>query len=285
MTESNGARRAEGPLARVFGVPVEAPEAASRPFDRESSPLIGFQLFELERQASFFLTGGLVAVHATGRDRASVWDALQRREVFGTTGPRILLWFDLLNPPGSRGVSLPMGASAAMRSNPVFQVRAVGSFAQEPGCPEYASSALDPERLAYLCKNECYNPSDQRRRIARLEVIRIRPQIRADEPIAPLIEDPWRVFPCEPDPAGCSITFDDPTFASGGRDAVYYVRALEEPAPGINAGGLRCERDTAGRCTAVDMCGGPDETDDDCLAEHEPRAWSSPIFVDWAEES
>ena len=38
--------------------------------------------------------------------------------------------------------------------------------------------------------------------------------------------------------------------------------------------------DAEGNCTAVDGCGLDPE--DDCLAEHEPRAWSSPIFVDFA---
>lgn len=38
----------------------------------------------------------------------------------------------------------------------------------------------------------------------------------------------------------------EPDDARFGRDTVYYVRALEAPAPGVNAGGLQCERDAAG---------------------------------------
>jgi len=57
------------------------------------------------------------------------------------------------------------------------------------------------------------------------------------------------------------------------------VRAVEEPAPKINAAQLRCERDAEGSCTKVDLCGTDDA--DDCLAPHEPRAWSSPIYVDY----
>jgi hypothetical protein len=204
-----------------------------------------------------------------------------RREVYGTTGPRILLWFDLLNPPGSRGARLSMGGQAEQSINPIFQVRAVGSFAQHPGCPDYASNSLSPERLAHLCKGECYNPSDRRRIITRIEVIRIQPQNHPGEPVASLIDDPWRSFACEPDPAGCSITFEDPGFAGEGRDTLYYVRAIEEPAPGMNVDNLRCEYDEKGECVKVNLCGGPDARDDDCLGEHEPRAWSSPIFVDF----
>jgi hypothetical protein len=235
----------------------------------------------LERQASFFMTGGLVAVHSEGRDRGAIWDAMARREVYGTTGPRILLWFDLLNPPGSRGAKLSMGEEVAQSANPIFQVRAVGSFAQRPGCPDYASSSLSPDRLAHLCKGECYNPSDRRRLITRIEVIRVQPQNHPGEPVASLIRDPWRSFACDPNPAGCSITFEDPDFADQGRDTLYYVRALEEPAPAVNADNLRCEYDEKGACVKVNLCGGPDARDDDCLGEHEPRAWSSPIFVDF----
>ena len=166
-----------------------------------------------------------------------------------------------------------------MNGSPIFQARAVGSFEQEPGCPDYAANALGPDRLAHVCKNECFNPGAERRAISRIDVIRIRPQNAPGEPIEPLIEDPWRSFECDEDPSGCSVTFDDPDYARFGRDTVYYVRAFEEPAPGINSGGIECERDAAGQCTKVSLCG-VDRTDD-CLAEHEPRAWSSPIFVDW----
>jgi hypothetical protein len=283
MTESIGQRaRATGILADALLAPPEEPVAQARPFDRENAALNGLRLFELERQASFFMTGGLVAVHSSGRDRGAIWDALQRKEVYGTSGPRILLWFDLLNPPGSGGGTTPMGGGVEMTENPIFQVRAVGSFAQLAGCPDDSSRSLGPERLQHLCKGECYNPSDLRRPITRIEVIRIQPQMSRGEEIAGLIQDPWRSFACDPDPAGCAVTFVDPDFAAGSRDTLYYARVYEEPAPGVNAGNLRCEFDEEGSCVKVNSCPGPQGAADDCLSEHEPRAWSSPIFVDFA---
>ena len=287
---------AGGAIQRMVAPPAEAPLPESRPFDLATTKLTGFALREMERQASYFMTGGLVAAHSMGRSRAALWDAFERREVYGTSGPRILLWFDLVNPPsapaggappprgeappGESGARVPMGGEVAMNAAPRFEVRAVGSFEQRPGCPEDATTALGPERLAQVCLGECYNPSERRRPITRIEVVRIRPQRSADEPIAPLIEDPWRRFACDGSPEGCTVRFDDPEFTAGGRDTVYYVRAIEPPAPAVNADGIRCERDAEGRCLEATLCSR--RPGDDCLGTEEPRAWSSPIFVDWS---
>ena len=255
-----------------------APEPESVVFDPDDYKGQFFRLREAERATSFFLTGGLIAVHAQGRDRDSIWQAMEQKQVYGTSGPRILLWFDLLNPPGSTGKSLGMGAHAKLSSDPVFQVRAVGSFEQLPGCSADANEALTPERVASLCRGECYHPSDQRRLITRIEVVRIRPQAHESEPVDALVQDPWKVLPCEPDASGCTQTFTDPDFVKEGRDALYYVRAIEAPSQAVNAGLLRCETDAAGNCVKVKPCiGVPDS--DDCLAETEERAWSSPIFL------
>src|SRR5207253_547085 len=83
-----------------------------------------------------------------------------RDEGYGTSGPRILLWFDLLAPDGV----LPMGSETRLAVAPKFRIRAVGSLVQTPGCPEWSTHALGPERLDYLCRGECYNPSDARLR-------------------------------------------------------------------------------------------------------------------------
>jgi len=238
---------------------------------------------ERARISSFFTTGGLVAVHATGKSRDAIWASLAQKQVYGTSGDRIMLWFDLTNAPAN--TPLPMGSETAMADAPNFTIKALGAFKQKPGCPEASAAALGTQRLYDLCRNECYNPSEERKKITRLEVVKITPQVTADEAIAPLISDPWRSFPCDDDGTGCSASFTDPDFAAMGRDTLYYVRAIQEPSDAVNGNNLRCTYDAEGNCIAVNPCNADeDATDyqDDCLAPTQERAWSSPIFVDYA---
>jgi hypothetical protein len=275
MTDQRGPPSAEDAqrIERFVLRPSEEPP----PVPYESSRLL--ELFDGERTASFLYPGGIVAVHAAARDRASIWAALERREVYGTSGPRLLLWFDLVNGPAG---PLPMGSEAVLGENPRFEVRAVGAPLEQRGCPSEAEAALGAERLQGLCRDECHHPGEARHPIAAIEVVRIRPQRAPDEAVGPLIEDVWRRFPCEPDPAGCSASFEDEEFVGSERDAVYYVRALQAETPAVNGANLRTEFDAEGRALRVNPCSGGYRTpaDDDCLAPVQERAWSSPIYVD-----
>ena len=279
MSDGRGAREGDdsGPNP-MFGSAsgVSEPVEESVPFvSSGESPL---QLFEIERASAYFVTGGLVAVHSEGRDRNAIWDALGRKEVYATSGRRTLLWFDLIEGM----TSLPMGTTTRRTTMPRFRVRAAGSFEQKPGCPDYAVASLGQERIDHICKGECYFPSDTRRPITRIDVIRIRPQIREDEPLEGLVEDPWRSFPCPADGSGCVIEFADLDFASAARDTVYYARAIEAPDLLIHGNNpLGCSYDDAGDCIAIDPCGLNTPANDDCLSQGAPRAWSSPIFVDY----
>jgi hypothetical protein len=168
-----------------------------------------------------------------------------------------------------------MGSELALDATPKFEVRAAGSFEQKPGCPPDVVQALGQERIQHICVGECYNPGDRRRRITRVEVIRITRQQREDEPVAELIEDPWMTIPCPEGPELCVVEFDDPTYTERGRDVLYYVRAIQEPTPTVNGGGLRCDGEGCKPCYGNYRT--PPE--DDCLVDAEERAWSSPIFL------
>jgi hypothetical protein len=281
MTDAGQDYPRDGAVMSFFLGPDEEPVARSRSVEEARRKLRGLQLFETERSQSFLYTGGLVAAHSEGRSRPAIWEALKRRQVYGTSGPRILLWFDLLEPgfgPGPEARSVvPMGGEIETRAVPEFRVRAVGSLEQQPGCDAAAEAALGSARVARLCGGECYHPGDARRPIVRIEVVRIRPQQRPDEPIAERIDDPWLRYDCPPDPEGCELRFVDPSHPVAGRDALYYVRAFEPPTPTINGDTLRCRRAAEGRCLETRPC----PPGDDCLAPYAPRAWSSPIYLDW----
>jgi hypothetical protein len=281
MTEGRGRRGESSPDGSgFFGSSNDAdePVAESVPFvSSGESPL---QLFEIERGSAYFVTGGLVAVHSEGRDRDAIWDALKRKEVYATSGRRTLLWFDMIDGAGS----VPMGGTTTRSETPRFRVRATGSFEQKPGCPDDVVDVLGQARVDHVCLGECYNPSDNRRPITRIEIVRILPQISADEPLDGLVEDPWRVLPCPADGSGCVVEFADSDFARSNRDAVYYARAIEAPDALIHGNNpLGCRFDDQGRCIEITPCGGDVPYEDDCLGEAEPRAWSSPIFVNHAD--
>ena len=234
---------------------------------------------EWERQGAYLFAGALVAVHSRGRGRGAIWEAMRRREVYATSGERILLWFDLLNGPD--GAAVPMGGEAKMTGAPRFQVRAVGAFKQKPGCPARSLTRAPEGFIKKYCHGECYNPTDQRYLIKKVDVIKIEPQVKAGEDLSKLVRDPYRTFTCQPDPAGCKVTFTDEAYATRGRPAVYYVRVHQEPTPQFNAGTLRCQKDAAGKCVKIKPCPtGFRGLNDTCLVKDAERAWSSPIYLD-----
>ena len=237
--------------------------------------------FKADKESGgFYYTGGLVAAHTNGRNRDAIWEALSSRNVYATSGDRMLVWFDLLNGPMGEA---PMGSEVLLNETPYFRVRALGAFEQQPGCPDYAIAALGEARIQSLCGGECYRPGGERRKaITRIEVVRIRPQVSPDERIKPLIEDPWRVFECPGDGRGCDVTFEDAQYGAGARSALYYARVIQEPEPLINGDPFGCEYDAQGKCIKRHYCVGENaKPDNDCQAAAEPRAWTSPIFLEY----
>lgn len=256
-----------------------------QPIDFDLTKLtLGFNTIEWERQRSFFQTGGLAAVHSEGRSKEEIWDAFKRHETYATSGPRILLWFDLVNNQDSKNGKLPMGSLVEMNQNPEFEVRAMGSYVQKSGCPEDAYTALGEDRVNELCYNECYNPSDERKKITRIEVIRVWPQEYINQPIDERIEDTWLVHNCDTDKLGCRFTFTDPDFSTMQSDVSYYARAIEEPSPIINVKGAHCIFDEEGNCSEFKICTQDFKNPRDleaCTSIDEPRAWSSPIYLNY----
>ena len=88
-----------------------------------------------------------------------------------------------------------MGSELSFSENPFFEVRAVGSYKQLPGCPDYVNNSMSKEEIERLCLNECYNPTNERNLIDRIEVIKIIPTENLDA-LDNAIQDPWLVFDC-----------------------------------------------------------------------------------------
>ena len=220
-----------------------------------------------ERVSSFVYPGGILAVHAKGRGKDAIWSALKNKNVYVTSGPRILLWFDLINSPQGKA---PMGSEITMSQNPRFIVKAAGSFIQDSGCSSESVDALSSDRLEYLCAGECYNPSNKRHVIEHIEVIKITPQSYSGESIKPLIQDPWKKIPCN-GTGECIVEFEDQNYS---RDSVYYVRVIQESTPAINGSSISDRKE-------FKLCKGSFRTDlnDNCLSLTNERAWSSPIYL------
>lgn len=246
------------------------------PNDR--SQLQPYAGLEIERNGSFAYTGGLIAVHADKRSRAGIWDAIKRREVYATSGPKMLLWFDLVNGGANGKDRIPMGSHISFDRAPSFRVVVAGSPEQLPGCPEFVVKTLGTAAIQSLADGECYNPSSKRRGLSRIEVVKITPQLTPDEPIEELIHDQWRSFQCN-GRSLCTVEFSDDDYT---RDATYYVRAYEVAVPTINGGNLRARKDSEGKVVSIQPCYTDSRTaySDDCLVLVENIAWSSPIFLD-----
>jgi hypothetical protein len=114
------------------------------PYSVPADTEVGLQnLRNMERQNSFWLTGGLVAVHSEGRSREAIWNSLKRKEVYATSGDRILLWFTM----EAEGKRVSMGGEASSAQAPSFKASAVGAFRQKPGCPANALGGAGKQRI------------------------------------------------------------------------------------------------------------------------------------------
>ena len=256
-------------------------KSSSRSRDEYDTAKLKLRAAQVERVGSFLYLGGLAAIHVDERNREGIWQAMKNKRVYGTSGHKIMLWFDMINEDNQ--LTAPMGSSVNRQKNPIFKVTAVGSPIQEKGCPEHVIASLDSQQLEKMSLGECFNPTDKRHSIQRIEITRIKPQAYKDEPVESLIENTWKVFQCPQDTPKCEITFTDEEYSTGARDTFYYARVIEQAIPMINADTLRTQFDENGHAIAVTICQGSFETaqDEDCLANKGHRAWSSPIYVNY----
>jgi len=212
--------------------------------------------------------GGLIGVWAPHNSRDAIFDALRRREVFGTSGPRIQPRFfggwqldpdlcaraDMLDSAYAQGV--PMGADLppARRAGagaPVF----LAAAAADPGTADFPGVPL--QRLQVI-KGWADEEGNHHQRIYRV----------AGDGAGAAAVDPAT---CEPRGQGhrqlCAV-WRDPDFDPA-VPAVYYLRAVENPS---------C-RYTARQCLALP----PGARPADCAQPFfdpviQERAWTSPIW-------
>ncbi|PLW70448.1 hypothetical protein C0039_04415 [Pseudohalioglobus lutimaris] len=209
--------------------------------------------------------GGLIGVWAEENSRDSIFDALQRREVFGTSGPRIRPRFfgawqlDAALCEGPDGTArayaqaVPMGGDLPARAGdaPVFLVAATADAGSDrfPGTPlqrlqvikGWADEEGNHHQRVYDVAGEANNGAD------------VDPQT------------------CAPRGDGfgqlCAV-WRDPEFDAGVA-SVYYLRAVENPS---------C-RYTAHQCLQLPAAERPGDCEQPLMDPViQERAWSSPIW-------
>jgi len=211
--------------------------------------------------------GGLAAVWAEENSREALFDALQRREVYGTSGPRMTVRFfggweypsdlcaseDLVSRGYAQGV--PMGADLPPRAEgqeaPVFVVSAL----RDAGTAVHPGGLLQRVQIV-----KGWSDSDGTFHQQVVDVAGSRENGASVDPST-----------CEPAGGGaeqlCAV-WRDPDFDAAKR-AVYYVRVFENPS--CRFLGFLCEE------TSVDArpAACEDETVPKIIQE---RAWTSPIW-------
>ncbi len=218
------------------------------------------------RSGPIFNPGGLAAVWAEENSRASLFDAMKRREVYGTSGPRMVVRFfggwnldaglcgDLRAVERADQSGVPMGSvlpSPPAQAAPSFFVTAI----KDPGTAEHPGTAL---QRVQIIKGWTQNG------VARERVF----EVAGDGDNGASVGDD-----CVPVGSGfdtlCSV-WTDPEFAPD-EAAFYYARVVENPSCRWTA--LQCLR--AGDEAELAACADPEE-----VRVIQERAWTSPIWYE-----
>ncbi|MGD8415905.1 MAG: DUF3604 domain-containing protein [Pseudomonadales bacterium] len=206
--------------------------------------------------------GGLAGVWAEANTRADIFDALRRRETFGTSGSRIKLRFFAGNYPENMGESVdavatayangvPMGSDLTNLEDPDFWVWS----SQDPSAP-----ALD--RIQVI--KGWVEDGAEKQKI--WDVACSGDRVPDGNGRCPATNASVDVDTCRLSGSGASelqATFTDPDF-SPEQVAFYYVRVFENPS---------CRWTTA----LANEAGVDRPLDVPATVQH--RAWSSPIWV------
>lgn len=171
--------------------------------------------------------GGLAGVWAEENSRDAIFDALKRREVFGTSGPRITVrvfagWNypdDLCSNPKmvEEGYSggVPMGGDLPPRPASAGGPKIAVAAMRDPGTPEAPGAKLERLQVIKLWIDGSGTPREQ--------VIDI-----GGDPQNGATVDPTTCEPSGPGADALCAVWTDPAFDPA-RPAAYYARVIENP--------------------------------------------------------
>lgn len=232
------------------------------------------------RSINNYAASGYVAVWAQENTREALFDAMARREVYATTGPRISLRFfggwrfteaDLTRPDVvQRGYSLGVPMGGTLESLPPTEPNDMNSQRSPVQTPQFLIMAerdpiganldqiqiikgwLDAEGYT---REQVYTVSFAGQR-------EIDPHTQIVAPISSTVDRIHARYSNAVGSPQLATLWRDPDFDSA-QPAVYYVRVLEIPTP---------------RWTSYDAAFYQQRLPDDVPAIHQERAYSSPIW-------
>ena len=218
--------------------------------------------------------GGIAGVWAEENSRSSLFDAIRRRETFGTSGPRIAVrlfgGWDLPEDLCEHG---DFAARAYAKGAPMGSVLNDPGAGTPPTSPRFAVQALADPGTA-----ERPGTDLERAQIVKVwtdSVGQIHQRVFdvAGEASSSALQDPGvDLQTCVPTGAGprslCTV-WQDPEFEAG-TPAVYYARIVEQPS---------CRWQTA-ECLGIPVGERPAGCEAGLPKVVQERAWTSPIWVE-----
>ncbi|MGB1013343.1 MAG: DUF3604 domain-containing protein [Nannocystaceae bacterium] len=213
--------------------------------------------------------GGLIAVWSEENSREALFDAMRRREVFGTSGPRLAVrlfagWNypdDLCDDPKmlqrAYDGGVPMGGDLPANPGEFSAPKLLVSALKDPGTSEQPGTPLQRVQIV-----KGWLDGEGQRHLEVVDVV-------GEDTGASVNLDT-----CEPVGSGadslCTV-WQDPNFKPG-ESAFYYARVLENPV---------CRWSTRDCDSLPDNDDRPKACDDPTIPKTiQERAWTSPIWVE-----